>query len=181
MLGNFFKGLYFVSILFCVGMIVTAIVTIFNPMWALSFIIRLCSVLILLFGVYRLFSFYTTPKHYRHYDKLFSTFIHLLIGVLMFLLPQDTTLDLFTTLIGALLIVWGAIKLYTGFKAKKSGMRYYIIILAVAAIALVAGIVLLFMPRLTVILFVYSLSAYVAILGGLGLYELFKMRTFFYS
>ncbi len=173
---NLMRILTTVGIFICVGMVVLSVVTIFNPLWTLDFVVSITATVILIFGFFRIFRYLVLPPQNRNNSMLLTGALNLIGALLLIILPEETTLRFFSTALGLMVIWWGATKIFSGIKLKRLGGFSWKFILTIGIISVLIGCALMFLPRFTYILLVYTLAAYLGIAGVYGLVELWRAR-----
>lgn len=149
-------GYIIMSVLLCLF----GILLIFMPGMSAKVLGVVCGILILIFGIFKLVGYFSRDL-YRlafQYDLAFGILM-VLLGAVMLIHPE-AILSFFCAALGVAILADGLLKVQTSLDAKRFGLRRWWLILALAIVAVIFGLLLVFRPSesLSVITILIGLS-----------------------
>ena len=150
----------FVSIVFSVIFLILGIILINHPEGTIKFVSYVLGGLLIVFGVFRLGSYFGTRDNFSYYD------FNLMLGSLCFLaglviIVFGTAIASFIGIIMGLWVTLTAVnRINFAFKLKEEKISYWYVSLIIALLVLAAGLYIIFAPELILITLGSLLIAY---------------------
>ena len=131
---------------FAVCLIILGAALLFRPNMAADVFCRICGVLLLLFGIVKLFGYFSRDLLQLAFQFDFAMgIISSLIGLAM-LFWSTHIMEMFTIVIGLFMLADALLRIQTALDAKKIGVEKWWVILIVALITAVIGAMLFLRP-----------------------------------
>ncbi len=125
----------------------------------------LAAIAVIVVGIYHFITFSSMTYYFRDYMLILSGVLNILIGVMLFIMPVELTVQVVTFMLSFMLIFNGVQKL-----SFASRLRYFRISRTGAltfsgVLNIILAVVFLFLPFLSAVALNYILSAYLAVTG----------------
>ena len=152
----------FISILTSVIFLVLGIILINHPEDTVKFVSYILGGLLIIFGMFRLGSYFGARDDFSYYDfNLTLGSLCLLIG-LVIIVFGPTIASIFGIIIGIWIVLSSINRINLAFKLKDSGIKYWYVCLIIALLVLACGLYIIFSPELILVtvgtlLIVYSI------------------------
>ena len=159
---DLFKRSGYLSLLSSILFFLLGIALINNPEGIVSFISYIIGGILIVMGLFRIFSYFTSKDSYVFYDyNLMYGTLCVITGILV-IVCGGVIASFFRIIIGIWIILSGVNKINLSFRLKDSGVSYWLLSLLISILILIAGIYVIFAPgsllvTLGIILVSYSI------------------------
>lgn len=151
-------------ILAAVLLIAGILIAIF-PVGVFAIIQYMAAIAMIVVGLYHFISYTSMTYYFRDPMLLISGILNVLMGILLFVMPVELTVQVITFLLAFLLIFTGAEKISFALR-----LRYYRVphtgsLIFSGVICIILAVIFLFLPFVTALALNYILAAYLIITG----------------
>ncbi len=155
---------------FALCLIIVGLLLIIRPEMTAGLFCRICGIILILFGIVKLFGYFSRDLLQLAFQFDFAMgIISILIGLVM-MLWSNRLLELLTIIIGLFMLADALLRIQTALDAKQIGVKKWWIILIVALITAVIGAMLFFRPYFGTKVVVMLIGLNLIIDGILNLY-----------
>lgn len=159
---DLFKKSGYISFLSSILFLILGILLINNPEGIVQFISYIIGTILIIMGLFRIFSYFASKDSYVFYDYnlIYGTFCTIL-GILV-IVCGSVIASFFRIVIGIWIILSGVTRINLSFRAKDAGANYWWLSLLISILILLAGIYVIFAPgtilvTIGTVLVVYSI------------------------
>lgn len=134
--------------------------------------------MIIIFGVYRLIEYFTTPMLFRFTGKLISGIFNLVVGYLLFTMSATATVKMFTIILAIDFLLIGIDKLALAMKLRYFGASNFGWLIADAIITLVSAAFFIFLPAVSFTVLGVFIGVYMVAGGASILLECINAKEY---